>query len=213
MTLLTPSLTTINIEDSFLIRNNTDPDSLPVEWRDSEGKIRTWDGILDLVWVRRHYVIGPGEERQVPFDIVRLYYGDPRSVPGEPGRFEDFDGNRGDIAPRENEVRRVAGIWGLYDQSLHMLPEFPQVANVLITTIGTSSSPISEIFTPAVDPRGDAIYGHQTINETSYDIATMLSEERKRSAAQEQRIARLETLLSGSSAEEDDQLNKDGPSQ
>ena len=121
MTLLSPTPVTINIEDAFLITNNTDPEVCPIEWQDSEGNWRKWDGVLDLVWVRRHYIIGPGAQRQVPFDVVRLYFGDPRSVVGEPGKFEDFDGKRGDIAKREDEVRRVAGVWGLYDQNIHMM--------------------------------------------------------------------------------------------
>ena len=213
MTLLTPTPLILNIEDNFLITNNTDPSRCPVDWTDSEGNNHRWDGTLDLVWVRRHYIIPPGGSRQVPFDIVRLYYGDPRSVVGEAGKFEDFDGRKGDIAPREKEVQRIAGIWGLYDQNLHMLPEFPQVSNVLITTIGTAEAPIAEIFTPAVDPRGEAIYGHQRVQEESYDIATLLSEARARENAMAARIANLEAALTRGGEPEADAIAKDGPSQ
>lgn len=213
MTLLAPTPVTINIEDNFLIKNTVDPSLCPIEWEDSEHNWRTWDGTLDLVWVRRHYVIGPGEERQVPFDIIRLYFGDPRSVVGEPGKFEDFDGRRGDIAPREKEVQRVAGIWGLYDQNIHLMPEFPPIANAFIATIGTTNAPMTEIFTPAVDPRGDFLYGHQRVQETSYDLATLLSESRKREDELARRIANLEQLQSSGAPADDESLPKDGPSQ
>lgn len=213
MTILTPTPVTINIEDAFLITNNADPANCPIEWEDSEGNWRKWDGILDLVWVRRHYIIPPGAQRQVPFDVVRLYFGDPRSVVGEPGKFEDFDGKRGDIAPREKEVQRVAGLWGLYDQNIHMMQEYPVFAHTLITTIGTPDSPLTEIFTPAVDPAGNMIYGHQRVNETSYDLATLLSESRKKQDAMQAQIDRLEAALGSGQPTDDESLPKDGPVQ
>jgi len=213
MTLLSPTPVTINIEDAFLVTNNTDPEVCPIEWQDSEGNWRKWDGVLDLVWVRRHYIIAPGAQRQVPFDVVRLYFGDPRSVVGEPGKFEDFDGKRGDIAKREDEVRRVAGVWGLYDQNIHMMIEYPVFANTLITTIGTPDAPMAEIFTPAVDPAGNMTYGHQRVQETSYDLATLLSESRKREDGMARRIANLETLMASGAPADDEALPKDGPQQ
>ena len=213
MTTLSPTPVTINIEDAFLITNNTDPASVPIEWQDSEGNWRSWDGILDLIWVRRHYIIPPGAQRQVPFDVVRLYFGDPRSVVGEPGKFEDFDGKRGDIAPREKEVQRVAGLWGLYDQNIHMMQEYPAFANTLITTIGTPDAPMTEIFTPAVDPAGTAIYGHQRVQETSYDLATLLSEANKRADAQQRQIDALMAQMALGAEADDEQLPKDGPQQ
>ena len=165
---------------------------------------------LELVYARRPYRIKVGESKQVPFDIVRLYFGDPRAIPDEYLRYEDFDGQVGDIPPRQQEVRRLAGLYGLYDQNMHLLPQHPRISGIEITTVGTPDSPPQEIFTPALDPEGEVgIYGHTKPNEESHDIATLLSEARAGQDALARRVAELEAKAG--EVHEDDEIGRDGP--
>src|ERR1700689_1446525 len=91
-----------------------------------------------------------GQMRLVPFDIVRLYFGDPRSVPGEFGRVETKNSKVGigDIVPREQEIRRLCVLYGLYETHMDLLPKA-----VPACTITTADG--IEVICPAIDPDGD----------------------------------------------------------
>jgi len=199
----------LNIEDNFIITNdNTGPVDI---FNDKGELVQHWNGVLDYIWARRHYTIPPGKSVQVPWDVVRVYFGDPRSVPDEFQQTVDYDGNKGDIPPRNKELSRLAGLYGLYDQGIHLLADNPKIANVTITTVGTPDSPPIEIFTPAVDPDGEVgIYGHRQSDEPNYDIASQLAELRTRNSQMEAQIAALAAVQTG--RVDDETIGRDEPS-
>lgn len=94
----------------------------------------------------RKFVIGPTEYSQVPFDLVRIYFGDPRSIPGSRRLFKDA-GAEGTIASREEEVTRLKTLYGVYGEDTMKLED--AVPQVLIETFDGI-----EIVPPAFDRLG-----------------------------------------------------------
>lgn len=173
MTLLQPTVPTLHAEDSFrLVYHGTygatryDEDRRKIILDPIEGPLPfgrfMWDG--------EDYLGGLEAERAklVPFDLVRIYFGDPRSVVGQFGRTESRKGTVGDIAPREQEIRRLSVLYGLYDTQRELISKaIPQV------TITTADD--IEIFCPAVDPEGNHVYGYAKDSAEVHDIATQLA--------------------------------------
>jgi hypothetical protein len=124
-----------------------------------------------------------GKARLVPFDVVRLYWGDPRSIKGAFGRVTDERGNfAGDVAPREQEVRRLTALYGLHTES-------PLLADVVAKVTITNGDDL-EIFTPAIDPEGEHIYGVEGNDAPVYDAATKFAKlEREMAIVKEQLAA------------------------
>ncbi len=112
---------------------------------------------------RRRWVVEPGQFVSVPFDVVRIYFGDPRSIVGSPKRFKDSK-EEGIIPDRVEELRRLATLYGLYDQGLETLPQ--RAPNCRIETFDGD-----EIITPIVDPHGEFSLGNTGL--TSSDIKNM----------------------------------------
>src|ERR1700679_2723626 len=61
---------------------------------------------LLLTWNNRPYTILPGQDGFLPFDCVKTYFGDPRSVENVI-RIKDEQGNDMIVADRAAEVRRL----------------------------------------------------------------------------------------------------------
>jgi hypothetical protein len=70
---------------------------------------------LEFGWAGRTYHIGPMKKRLVPFDVVALYYGDPRSRVGQILSFQDSTGS-GQVPERHSEVKRLCIRYGVYEQ-------------------------------------------------------------------------------------------------
>src|SRR5277367_3667676 len=97
----------INVDDNFLVTNG---------WTEAEPFTNPNDrpetSVLDpkpivMRWNRREYVIPPGETKQVPFDCIRVNFGDPRAINTEQ-RFPGPDGRVGLIPKREAELIRLS---------------------------------------------------------------------------------------------------------
>src|ERR1700722_15751019 len=118
MTMLSPPV--INTDDNFLVTNGwtepeafTNPNSVPTT-QVLEPRA------MVLRWNRREYIIEPGETKQVPFDVVRVHFGDPRSMVGQEQRFPGDEGRIGIIPKRGAQIVRLSIVYGLYQQGAHL---------------------------------------------------------------------------------------------
>ncbi len=175
MTLLTNSnVPTLHAEDSFrLVYHGT---YSRVDYDEDARKIKVVPitGALPygrFLWDGEDYLGGLEAERAklVPFDLVRIYFGDPRSVPGQFGRTESRKGQIGDIPPREQEIRRLSVLYGLYDTNTGLIAQ--AVPQVTITTADDI-----EVFCPATDPEGTHIYGYAKDSAAVHDPATRFAQ-------------------------------------
>jgi hypothetical protein len=156
-------------------------------------------------WNRRKYTVPPGQHIVVPFDIIRVNFGDPRSVVGVQQKYEDADGNRGDINKREKEIERLAVLLGLYAGNESKIPDHPKVKHMKIETIDRQ-----EIFCPAVDPDGMISYAHREATDNVQDTASLLAQMQRRLDQQQKLI----DILAGVESKEDgpdDELGIDRP--
>lgn len=191
MTVLSPSTPTLRSQDSLrLVYNGSYANTIAIEDSAKPGGVRIGlervEGPLPhgkFVWDGEDYLGGleAGQTKLVPFDLVRVFFGDPRSVPGVQGRTEDKNGI-GDIAPREHEIRRLATLYGLYDVNATLLAD--AIPDVTITT-----GDDIEIICPAVDPEGKHSYGYERDTAEVHDVATQLSKMREQIKMLEQQAA------------------------
>ena len=174
MTLLSPAVPTLRAEDNFKLVYRGTYSVTTYNKANNAIDIEKVEGPLPknrFVWDGEDYLGGmkKGQAKLVPFDLVRVYFGDPRSVPGVQGRTEDRRGTVGDIAPREAELRRLATVYGLYEANMARLPE--AVPDVTITTADDI-----EVICPAVDPDGEHVYGFAKETAEVHDVATRLAQ-------------------------------------
>lgn len=178
MTTLEPQLR-IDSQDQFYIENHDDS--------------RT----LRFVWNKYEYAIQPGFKKIVPFEVVCLYYGDPRSVTGRSVPYRDTRG-AGVVPDRRSEVMRLAVRYGVYEQgaanireamndenkrlaklneeSIYpVLPLHDENFNIRITTLDGV-----EIFTPLIDHEGVYQYGFNVDEQKSDDLAAIIGDYEKR---------------------------------
>jgi hypothetical protein len=158
---------------------------------------------LRFTYNRRTWIIPAGEHRVVPFDVVRLYFGDPRSVVGTQQKYQDSDGNNGDIPKREAEIRRLCVFYGLYAGNEAKLPDHPSVQFVKIQTVDQT-----EIFCPAVDPDGQISYAHREADDTLQNRDSMLRLMQQRL---EQQQAQIDALRGISHEEDEGEAGIDAP--
>jgi hypothetical protein len=181
MTVLSPSTPTLRAQDSLrLVYNGTYAKTVAIDDSTKPGGVRigleTVEGPLPFgrfSWDGEDYLGGleAGQAKLVPFDLVRVFFGDPRSVNGVQGRTEDKNGV-GDIAPRENEIRRLCVLYGIYDVNADLLAQ--AVPDVTITT-----GDDIEVICPATDPDGKHSYGFEASSAEVHDVATQLSKMRE----------------------------------
>lgn len=188
MTLLQQSAPTIRAEDSFRIVYHGSYSVCTVDKATNTIGLERVEGPLPkgkYLWDGEDYLGGmeEGQVKLVPFDLIRLFFGDPRSVMGVKGRTENSKGLIGDIPPRENEIRRLSTIYGLYEANAPLLPE--AIPDVTITNADDQ-----EIISVAMDLEGEHVYGHQADTAEVHDVATQLSNMRKQIAMLEQQAAK-----------------------
>lgn len=178
MTLLQPNLPELGEADNFRLEYHG---TYGTVYADPENVARV---LVDLqkgpipkkrfLWDGRDYLGGmePEQAKLVPFDVVRLFWGDPRSIPSTFGRTTDAKGRPGDIPPREQEIRRLSVFYGLYELDREKLMQM--APRVTITTAeGT------EVICPLYDPDGEHIYGHmEPEGPGQHDIATQIAQMR-----------------------------------
>jgi hypothetical protein len=148
------------------------------------------DGRTPLLrYARIPYPLGAGEREIVPFDIISLYFGDPRSRNGLIQRYKDSRGE-GMIQSREAELSRISVFWGVYEQGVDSLAAV--VPDVTFTTLQGQ-----EIIPPCFDPYGEFSYGFdQNEDNTQRGAAASI-------AAMQEQIATLSAMM-GAMAEQGD---------
>jgi hypothetical protein len=152
----------ISAEDTFLLKNEG---TEPLPWKRFLCGGKDYLGGLE-----------PGKTKQVPFDLIRIWFGDPRSVVGQ--QLEaDYGGIKGDIAPREHEIARLCQLYGVQEQAGQSTVD-TMMARAPKVSIKTEDG--SDILTPAQDPDGTQVYGHVKTDTEQYDVATMLADYRNR---------------------------------
>lgn len=186
MTLLNGNAPVISVEDSFRLAYNGSYGKVVYDKATNTDSIEKVKGPLPhgkYVWDGVDYLGGmeAGDERFVPFDIVRVYFGDPRSIMHSGQRFETRRGDPGDIAPRQEETRRLSVLYGLYSTDNHKL-------DTVVPDVYITNSEGDPIFCPAVDPEGLHVYGHVTETSESYDLATQLEQMKMQTRLLEERI-------------------------
>lgn len=82
--------------------------------------------VLSLKHGRRKYAINPGQTALVPFELIRVHWGDPRSRPGEFRKFSDSN-EEGYVNKREAEIARLGVHYGSYAADAASLcdPDWP----------------------------------------------------------------------------------------
>lgn len=158
-----------------------------------------------FTYAHKKYVVEAGSHKVVPFDVIRLYFGDPRSVTGIEQRYEDPDGNpNARIGKREKEIDRLVVQYGLYPGAESSLPNHPLIRDFVVETLDRV-----EIFCPAVDPDGQISYAHREATNSVQDTATLLAQMQRK---QEQQQALIDQLMgSQTEAPDDDELVPDRP--
>lgn len=182
VTTLAPKVPKIDSNDFFFI-TNTGTDI--VRFR--------WDGL--------EYAIDPGGRKLVPFDVVCLNYGDPRSRVGGTQGYEDSKG-KGVVPDRDLEVLRLSVLYGVYEQGAQDILSYIEVENRRLTLNGdlplstpnihvkitTTDDPGVEIIPPLFDPKGTYAAGYTPDNPQSNDIAVLLGQ-------YQDRIEHLEKMI------------------
>jgi hypothetical protein len=143
-------------------------------------------------WAKREYAIAPGKKRLVPFDVVTLCYGDPRSRVGQILSYSDSTGS-GQIPDRNAEVQRLSVRYGVYEQGMEDIKHWFEVENrklieddkppmndaIWHTKVTTETG--EEVMTPLFDHSGTSSnYGYSEATQRSDDVATMLENLRSR---------------------------------
>lgn len=131
-------------------------------------RLTTGDGKTDLLRYNRiAYRCEPGQRVIVPWAVVALYFGDPRSQNEKIVEAEDSQGVH-KVPQRGSELLRLAVFYGVYEQGVDDLANV--VPNVRITTLNGV-----EIIPPVFDPFCEHVYGYRKSMQKSGDVATMLA--------------------------------------
>jgi hypothetical protein len=166
----------------YYIRNNTDrPLTLP-------------DGRTPLLrYARIPYPVASHQQEIIPFDVIALYFGDPRSRNGMVQKYVDSRGE-GFIQSREAELGRIAVFWGVYEQGVDSLMSV--VPDVTISTLQGQ-----EIVPPCFDPYGEYSYGFDKGPvDTQQGAAAQLSSMQEQ---MDQLRAQMEALSAGGDNDQD----------
>jgi hypothetical protein len=156
----------------YYVRNNT------------EERLTIGDGKTDLLrYDRIAYRCEPGEEVLVPWPVIALYFGDPRSQHGKIIKASDSRGEH-QVPTRGDELLRLSVFYGTYEQDVDFIANV--VPDVTISTQGGV-----EIIPPCFDPEGEHIYGFQRNMQKSNDVATLLAE---MEASQERQQREIDSL-------------------
>jgi hypothetical protein len=150
--------------------------------------LTTPDGRTPLLrYAKIPYPLGPGEKEIVPFDLIALYFGDPRSRNGMVQKFKDSKGS-GMIQSREAELSRIAVLWGVYEQGVDSLAQV--VPDITVATLNGQ-----EVVPPCFDPWGEFTYGFEkgpvdTQSGAAAQIAAMQDQ-------MDQLKAQMEAMMAG----------------
>ena len=151
------SSTVLDTGQHYYVQNNTD------------SRLTMPDGRTDLLrFARVAYRCEPGDKAIVPWEVIALYFGDPRSQMDKILKAEDSRGEH-QVPMRGTELLRLSVYWGVYEQGVDALAEV--IPDVTITTLTGI-----EIVPPCFDPYGEHVYGYQRSMQKSTDIATLMGD-------------------------------------
>lgn len=156
MTTTAPSQTILDTGLFYRVRNNTD------------SRLTTGDNKTALLrYDRVAYECPAGAEVLVPWAVIALYFGDPRSKHGIIAEATDSRGTH--IVPaRGDELLRLSVFYGVYEHEVDVLSQV--IPDVTITTLDGI-----EIIPPCFDPDGNQSYGYNVNLEKSGDVVTIIA--------------------------------------
>jgi hypothetical protein len=158
----------------YRIRNNTD------------SRLTTGDGKTALLrWDRIAYECDSGQETIVPWPVIALYFGDPRSKHGVVAEATDSRGTHM-VPARGDELLRLSVFYGSYEHNVDVLAGV--IPDVTIMTLDGM-----EIVPPCFDPDGNTVYGYERNLQKSGDVATLLANAQAQVDALKARLDKLET--------------------
>lgn len=135
----------------------------------TESRLTLPDGRTPLMrYDRIAYDVAPGERVIVPWAVIALYFGDPRSRHGQVVEATDSRGIHY-VPARGDELLRLSVFYGVYEQGVELLAEV--VPDVRITTLDGV-----EVIPPCFDPDGEFVYGFQRNMQKSGDVATLIEQ-------------------------------------
>ncbi|MGI0134590.1 MAG: hypothetical protein ACREBW_06505 [Candidatus Micrarchaeaceae archaeon] len=140
------------------------------------------DADLSFSWAKRQYRIRAHQSALVPFELVVLNFGDPRSQT-DAQKIEHKDSGKIDFIPsRSSELHRISVLWGCYEDNLASLPS-------IIPQVSIKTSEGAELIPIAFDPTGERV--------ASTEQADLMDPVQLRSylTQQRQRIQALEDQL------------------
>jgi hypothetical protein len=153
-----PSSVVIDSGETFRLRNDHPSETLTVKL----GK--------------RSYTIEPSRSALVPFELIRIWWGDPRSRPNVMVKFSDSL-ESGYVNTREGEIQRLGVAYGSYVADVVSLndPEWPindpQYGRVPKRTpwpVTVTTETGVEIVPACFDLTGEAVYA--TVKDDSRDL-------------------------------------------
>jgi hypothetical protein len=182
MTLILPETSAaesgVNIDsgDSFWIENHHQSETMRFKWANVP------------------YNIAPLKKRIVPFEVICLNFGDPRSKVGSAVPYKDSRGS-GMVPERMGEVRRLSIRYGVYEQGMENIHEALKSENNRLSIFSESHMglPVKlmndinfyakikslediEILTPLFDPDGSITYGYTLDDQKSQDLSVIISQ-------------------------------------
>lgn len=153
----------------------------------------------------KKFVLEPGQRAFVPFNLVRIYFGDPRSIPGSRRMYKD-SGGEGTIPTREFEVDRLKTLYGVYGED--KLSTYRKLEDT-VPKVTIQSTTGTTVITPAYDRTGELskAYSAKSITDLNKveDIAAVI-EQHERQLDQMRRLmdkARINGPNSEDDVEED----------
>jgi hypothetical protein len=173
------------------------------------------DHPLRFTVASKTYAVGPGQTVYVPFDLVRLYFGDPRSGVME-RTYKDEQGNRMHIPSRANELKRLTVWHGVAQRGNDIkakaekegtaLPPLPTLEDVApkVKLVDDAGNEIQSVVT---DPTGKEVV--ETVANLN-DPASLAAEV----ARQRQVLERLEAqsqALQNAPTEDGEEVTEDTP--
>jgi hypothetical protein len=136
-----------------------------------------------LKWARIDYTPAPHMTKMVPFDVVALFFGDPRSRPGVKQKFQDSTG-AGEIPTREEEVARLSVRYGVYEQGMqdivgHATAIAKEGRGHYPPDCSIKTLAQEEVIPPLYDPQGEFTYTFTPQKQESNDPATLFNQLQK----------------------------------
>lgn len=163
----------------------------------------------------RLHVIEPGQKRAVPFEAVRIWFGDPRSGPTE-RLYEDENGTKSRIPSRSFELKRLNVLYGVEgavasqkeeaDRNKTPYPPPITLADTIpnVTFEDLSGKSIKHV---AEDPEGKAASSVVTNYDDPMQVGAELARLKQQVAAMEER----HDALSNQPTTDEEAVTEDGP--